>query len=149
MSMQVTLLPSDRVPWRRRPVALLVVGVARLMVRLKPGRLRRVLTFLSRRARPATAERALAARSAVVTVSTRCAGQGCLQRAVATALLCRLTGSWPDWCTGVRTEPFQAHAWVEVDGRAIGEADDIEFYRTVMSVRAVSREKSARTESAS
>lgn len=139
MSMQVALQTSERVPWRRRPAALVMVGVARLLIRLKPKRLREVLSFLSRRARPATAERALAARNAVVTVSTRCAGQGCLQRAVATALLCRLTGSWPDWCTGVRTEPFQAHAWVEVDGRAVGELDDIAFFRTVMSVRAVSR----------
>ncbi|MCK1794769.1 lasso peptide biosynthesis B2 protein [Streptomyces sp. XM4193] len=140
MSMQVSLQTTGRVPWTRRPAALLAVAAARVLIRLRPKRLRRVLSALARGARPADAQRALAARDAVVAVSTRCAGQGCLQRAVATALLCRSAGTWPDWCTGVRARPFQAHAWVEVDGRAVGEPEDIGFYRTVMSVRATARQ---------
>jgi hypothetical protein len=24
-----------------------------------------------------------------------------------------MRGVWPTWCTGVRTPPFSAHAWVE------------------------------------
>ena len=47
-----------------------------------------------------------------------------------------LTGCWPDWCTGVRTEPFRAHAWVEVDGRPVGEGEDARYYRAVMTVPA-------------
>ncbi|MET1071114.1 MAG: lasso peptide biosynthesis B2 protein, partial [Umezawaea sp.] len=120
-----------------RLAALVAVGTARLLTHLSPWRLRLVLETARRGARPATAERALAARSAVVSVSSRCAGQQCLQRAVATALLCRMTGGWPDWRTGVRTEPFRAHAWVEVDGRAIGENEDMSLYRTVLSVPAL------------
>jgi hypothetical protein len=54
---------------------------------------------------------------------------------VATALLCRLGGGWPDWCTGIRTQPFRAHAWVEVDGAAVGESADVTLFHTVMSVR--------------
>ncbi|EQD88249.1 transglutaminase superfamily protein [Saccharopolyspora erythraea NRRL 2338] len=70
---------------------------------------------------PATAGQASAAREQVVSVSLRCAGQGCLQRSIATALLCRARGTRPTWCTGVRTQPFAAHAWVEAEGRLIGE----------------------------
>jgi asparagine synthase (glutamine-hydrolysing) len=36
---------------------------------------------------------------------------------------------------GVRTPPFTAHAWVEADGRPVGEPADITAYRTIISVR--------------
>ncbi|UWM48641.1 lasso peptide biosynthesis B2 protein [Streptomyces carpaticus] len=136
MSMPVTLEASARVPRGRRLLARAAVAVALPLARLSPRRLRRVLGALARRARPATEAEALAARRAVVSVSKRCAGQGCLQRSIATAVLCRLTGCWPDWCTGVRTEPFRAHAWVEVDGRPVGEGEDARYYRAVMTVPA-------------
>ncbi|HEX2312937.1 MAG TPA: lasso peptide biosynthesis B2 protein, partial [Thermomonospora sp.] len=84
----------------------------------------------------ATEAEALAARQAVVTVSVRCAGQHCLPRSIASALLCRLYGRWPDWCTGIRLEPFRAHAWIAVDGRPVGELGDIAYFHTVMAVRA-------------
>ncbi|WP_107115527.1 lasso peptide biosynthesis B2 protein, partial [Streptomyces specialis] len=48
-------------------------------------------------------------------------GQGCLQRALTAALLRRMGGSWPTWCTGVRVAPFRAHVWGEVDGVPVGE----------------------------
>ncbi|GGS14184.1 hypothetical protein GCM10010252_62030 [Streptomyces aureoverticillatus] len=57
-------------------------------------------------------EEALRARQEVTTVSTLCAGRYCLQRSLATALLCRMRGHVPTWCSGVRTTPFGAHAWV-------------------------------------
>ncbi|MCQ8771253.1 lasso peptide biosynthesis B2 protein [Streptomyces telluris] len=125
------------VPWRRRPAVLLAVAVARLLVLLPPRRLRRALTAARNGAAPATAEQALAARQSVTALSPRCAGEGCLQRSVATALLCRMRGVWPDWCTGVRTGPFRAHAWVEVDGRPIGEAHQAPgYYHRLMTVPA-------------
>ncbi|MFC6887040.1 MULTISPECIES: lasso peptide biosynthesis B2 protein [Actinomadura] len=136
MTMPVALEPSARVPRLRRAGALVAVGAARLLMRLPPRRLRAVLCALRRGARPATAGEALAARQAVVTVSVQCAGQGCLQRSLATALLCRAGGAWPDWCTGVRMEPFRAHAWVEVGGDPVGERDDIRAFATTMAVRA-------------
>ncbi|GAA1348396.1 lasso peptide biosynthesis B2 protein [Saccharothrix algeriensis] len=134
--MPITLEAAGRVRLPRRVAALVAVGAARALTRLSPWRLRRALEVVRRGARPATAARALAARSAVVSVSTRCAGQQCLQRAVATALLCRMAGQWPDWRTGVRTEPFRAHAWVEVAGEAVGENEDVSLYRVVFSVPA-------------
>lgn len=135
MSLLTTAELPVRLPWHRHITARCAVGAARLLVLLSPQRLGPVLRTASRAARPATAAEALGARQAVVTVSARCAGQGCLERSVAAALLCRLSGSWPDWCTGVRTQPFRAHAWIEVRGAAIGEAEDITPYRTTMTVR--------------
>ncbi|MFI6695115.1 lasso peptide biosynthesis B2 protein [Streptomyces sp. NPDC050433] len=134
MSMPVTLERTTRVPLRRKAVAKLAVGVARALVPLSPMRLRTALEFLSRGARPATAAGTLSARQAVVASSTRCAGQRCLERSVAVALLCRAGGTWPQWCTGVRVDPFRAHAWVEVDGVAVDEADDMSLYRKTITV---------------
>ncbi|MFE2192372.1 lasso peptide biosynthesis B2 protein [Streptomyces olivaceus] len=105
----------------RQVVPLLVVFVAGILSRLFPSRLRAVLEFTRCRVAPATADQAAAARAAVVAVSLRCAGQACLQRSVATALLCRVRGTWHTWCTGVRANPFSAHAWVEVEGAPVGE----------------------------
>ncbi|WP_443072538.1 lasso peptide biosynthesis B2 protein [Streptomyces sp. RPT161] len=52
----------------------------------------------------------------------------------ASALLCRLGGTWPTWCTGVRTTPFRAHAWVEVGGVPIGEPVPAGYYTPTLKV---------------
>ncbi|GAA1963555.1 lasso peptide biosynthesis B2 protein [Amycolatopsis minnesotensis] len=134
MSVPVALEPRHRLPLRHRIPALLAVGAAHLLSRLPPRRLRAVLEFARRGARPATAAQAYSARSAVVSVSLRCAGRGCLQRSVAAALLSRIRGTWPTWCTGVRTQPFAAHAWIAVDGHPVGEPHPAGYYRTLLSV---------------
>lgn len=126
---------TGRVPWYRGLGSRLAVGIARLLVKLPPARLHRVLRVLSRGTRPATREQALRARQAAVSVSARCAGLGCLQRSVAAALICRAQGRWADWCTGFRIEPFAAHAWVEVDGEPVGEPGDMTMFRTVLAAR--------------
>lgn len=77
------------------------IAAAFVLARFKPGRLRRVLTRCARGARPATYEETLEAYEAVTATSRRCAGRyGCLPRSVAIALVCRMAGSWPDWCAG-------------------------------------------------
>ncbi|SEM64669.1 lasso peptide biosynthesis B2 protein [Streptacidiphilus jiangxiensis] len=119
---------------RRRPLPLLAVGAARVLARVKPARLRRILEFARRGARPATVEQAAAAREQIVAVSLRCAGNNCLQRSVAAALLCRLRGTWPTWCTGVRTHPFAAHAWIQVDGEPVGEPHPAGFFQPLLAV---------------
>ncbi|MFD0475475.1 lasso peptide biosynthesis B2 protein [Nonomuraea thailandensis] len=87
---------------------------------------------LARRgAAPATAAQAKAARDAVIAVSLSCAGQGCLPRSIAAALLCRLRGTWPTWCTGVRVHPFAAHAWIEAGGRPVDEPP-VHYHRTIV-----------------
>ncbi|GAB3972184.1 hypothetical protein GCM10029978_048780 [Actinoallomurus acanthiterrae] len=110
-----------RLSWRHRPAALLAVAAAQVIARRPPARIRAVLAVARRGARPATAAQAKAARDAVIAVSLSCAGEGCLPRSIATALLCRLRGTWPTWRTGVRLHPFFAHAWVEADGHPIDE----------------------------
>ncbi|MGK5543406.1 lasso peptide biosynthesis B2 protein [Streptomyces sp. URMC 127] len=134
MSTPCALEPSAPPPWRRRIAARLVVTAARLIEALPPRRIRTTLTLLRTGAAPATAPQAQSARDAVVAVSLRCAGQGCLQRSIATALLCRLGGTWPTWCTGVRTAPFRAHAWVEADGVPIGETEPPGYYTPTLTV---------------
>ena len=62
---------------------------------------------------------------AVLASSMRCRGEYCLQRSIATALLCRAAGCWPEVRIGARPRPFQAHAWVAVRGVAVGELPEM------------------------
>jgi len=136
--------PREPLSPRRRVAPLLAVAAARVLTRTSPGRMRRILAFACRGAVPATTAQTLAARTAVVAVSARCAGEGCVQRSVATALLCRVRGVWPTWCSGVRTEPFRAHAWVEVDGEPVGEPASTALFHRVMTVPAQPAARGAR-----
>ncbi|MGP3980306.1 lasso peptide biosynthesis B2 protein [Streptomyces sp. KR80] len=124
------------VPLRRRILVRLVVGAARLLATQRPRRIRTVLDWLRRGARPATFDQAQAARDTVVAVSLACGGrEGCLPRSLATTLLCRLHGQWPTWCVGVRRlAPFGAHAWVEAEGRKVGEEYPPDYLRTFFTV---------------
>ncbi|MBZ4318930.1 lasso peptide biosynthesis B2 protein [Streptomyces sp. SCA2-4] len=130
----MALAERHRLPLIRRALPLLAVGAARPLARLSPARLRAVLEFARRGAAPARAAQAAAAREEVVAVSMRCAGQNCLQRSIATALLCSARGVWPTWCTGVRTHPFAAHAWVEAEGRPVGEPYPEGYYKPLLTV---------------
>lgn len=124
------------VPLPRRIAARFAVAVATLLAKLKPHTLRRVLGIIRRSTKPADYDTAKAARDAVLAVSLRCLGpQGCLPRSVAVALLCRLSGTWPTWCVGVRVmPPFGAHAWVEADGVPVDENLPAQYFRPLMTV---------------
>ena len=119
-----------------RALAGIAVASARLLAMLPPRQIRSILTWLRRRARPATPEQALDARDTVVKVSLSCAGpEGCLARSLATVVLCRMRGQWATWCVGVRrSPPFTAHAWVEVDGSAISEPYPPDYFRKFFTV---------------
>lgn len=134
MSIQVAITGRPRLSWYRRPAPMLATGLARLLAGRSPARIRTVLTILRAGARPAGAAEAAAARAAVVAVSVRCAGEGCVQRAIAVALLCRLHGTWPTWCSGIRMNPFMAHAWVEVDGEPVDEPYPAGYHRALITV---------------
>jgi hypothetical protein len=137
MSMPEAVLYQPRsVPLRRRLLAYAAVGVARLLATLSPRRIRAVLGWLRRGARPATFEQAKAARDTVVAVSLTCAArEGCVARSLATVLLCRVRGVWPTWCVGARrVPPFAAHAWVEADGVPVGEDYPPDYFRTFFTV---------------
>ena len=137
MSMPEAVFYQTRaVPLPRRIVTYLVVGAARLLATRSPRRIRAVLGWLRRGARPATFEQAKAARDAVVAVSLHCAArEGCLARSLATVLLCRLRGQWPTWCVGARRlPPFAAHAWVEADGMMVGEDYPPDYFRVLFTM---------------
>jgi hypothetical protein len=137
MSMPEVVFHQPRsVPLGRRTVARLAVGAARLLATQSPRRIRTVLGWLRRGARPATLDEAKAARDAVVAVSLTCAArEGCVPRSLATILLCRLRGSWPTWCVGARRlPPFAAHAWVEAEGVMVGEDFPPDYFRTLFTV---------------
>ena len=50
----------------------------------------------------------------------------CLQRSFVTAYLLRKHGVSAQMVLGAQKLPFKAHAWVEVDGRAINERFDVQ-----------------------
>jgi Transglutaminase-like superfamily len=129
------------VPVMRRLAARVVLGPAVLLSYLPPRRLRAVLELVSRGARPASGAQADGAREAMCAVSLRCAApRGCLPRSLGAALLCRLGGTWPTWCTGVRmVPPFAAHAWIEVDGRPVGEGVPDDYFTRLLTVAPVDR----------
>ncbi|NGO47840.1 lasso peptide biosynthesis B2 protein [Streptomyces ureilyticus] len=135
MSMPLAMPERKKPPLRRRVAGHTAVIAARLLARTSPRRICRILALLARGARPCSAEDAQRARDTVVAVSALCAGEGCLPRSLATVLLCRMTGTQPTWCTGVRTEPFRAHAWVEVGETPVGEPWPAGYYRPMLRVR--------------
>lgn len=134
MSGQFALEDRTRVPFVRSILPRVAVCAALVLSRSKPKHLKRVLKAASKGARAATQREASKARREVVGVSVVCSGQGCLPRSIAVAVLCRMRGSWPDWCTGVRTSPFIAHAWVEAEGIPIGETFESGHFYVVSRV---------------
>lgn len=112
------------------------VRIAGLVVVLSPRRIEWLLVQLHRGSRPASFEEAERWRRQVVAVSPAAAGRfGCLPRSVATVLLSRRYGAWTTWCVGVRNElPFAAHAWVEAEGRLVGEAGDMNTFSRLVVV---------------
>ncbi|MFE6282649.1 lasso peptide biosynthesis B2 protein [Streptomyces sp. NPDC057877] len=124
------------VPFTRRLAARLVLLPAVVLSLLPPRRIRALLGVVRRGAPPATAAQAKNARDAMCAVSLLCAGpKGCLPRSLGAALLCRLTGSWPTWCTGASmVPPFSAHAWIEAEGRPIGEGVPDDYFRRLLAV---------------
>lgn len=50
----------------------------------------------------------------------------CMQRSFVLTYLLRRNGVHATWVLGAQKLPFKAHAWVEVDGRAINERVDVQ-----------------------
>ncbi|MFI0484441.1 lasso peptide biosynthesis B2 protein [Actinomadura sp. 9N215] len=133
---QVMAIDRAAFTLRERTAARVAVLAARILAKQPPQRLRRVLRIVGKGARPATYDEAARARRVVVNTSWRCTGpKGCLPRSIATVLLCRLRGTVPTWCVGVRIiPPFGAHAWVIAEGRDVDEPFPEGYHRTLISV---------------
>lgn len=81
--------------------------------------------------------RVLRWKGALCTISGRCrSNQGCLERSVATFILCRSLGLDVVWVSGFRPVPFLSHAWVEVGGVPVGEAAFVRDFQVIASVGA-------------
>jgi hypothetical protein len=134
----VSVAPSQPVTvgLRDRLAAATAVGLARVIARLPPKRIRELLTKVKAGARPAGYAETRAARDTVLTVSVRCCGlRACLPRSIAVALLCRARGVWPTWCVGViAAPPFTAHAWVEADDLPVDELVEAKFLKKLFDV---------------
>jgi hypothetical protein len=50
----------------------------------------------------------------------------CLELSLAFVLFALTKGLSASWCVGVASEPFRAHAWVELSGKPFREADRFE-----------------------
>jgi hypothetical protein len=58
----------------------------------------------------------------------------CLQKASVTTSLLRQHGIPADMKIGVRKQPFHAHAWVEVDGKVVGDHQNVrKYFREIAS----------------
>ncbi|MFJ3928183.1 lasso peptide biosynthesis B2 protein [Streptomyces sp. NPDC090022] len=138
MSVTTALPARAAFPLRRRLAARTTVGAARLLACLAPHRLERALTRIARGAVPATEAQAAGARELVLAASVSMNGhRACLPRSVAVALTCRLGGTWPTWCVGtLMSPPFSPHAWVEAEGRLIGEKGTPAHWARLITVAA-------------
>lgn len=123
---------GDRTDAVTTMMARLSAGAGLLLSHLPPAAIRRILTAVVGRGRKPDYEEVVFCRRAIVAVSRMCAGEGCLPRSIATALMARWYGFGVTWCTGVQDRPFAAHAWVEVDGRPVDEVADLSGFHRIM-----------------
>jgi len=123
-----------RSSFRERCVARIAVSTAMAMSRLSPSMIKKILVMIVRTGKRPSTGYVKHYRQLVASVSAFCAGEGCLPRSIAIALVARMHGYGVTWCTGVKDRPFIAHAWVEVDGKPIGEVSDLSNFNRLMVV---------------
>jgi hypothetical protein len=121
-------LPA-RVP--RPPLADAATAVAALIaasvvLRVAPLRLTLVLARTARACtrEPSTSQEAQRAVAAHDWATRYFPGRAaCLERSLAVFLASCSRRRRVAWCIGARFDPCESHAWIEVEGRAIGEPD--------------------------
>lgn len=50
----------------------------------------------------------------------------CLETSLAFVLFALTKRLFVSWCVGVKIQPFEAHAWIEIDGKPFRESETIE-----------------------
>jgi ATP-binding cassette subfamily B protein len=124
--------------FRDRVYARLAVLLARRLERAKPSDVERTLQRWANRFPPAEERMVAVYRNAVCAASRRCRGQeGCLLRSLSVVVMGRMRRESVSWCTGIDDKPFRAHAWVEVNGKPVGEPAEVETYAKTMEVPSV------------
>lgn len=58
----------------------------------------------------------------------------CLESSLAFVLLALAKGLSATWCVGVATQPFRAHAWVEISGEPFRESKLKQDFRKLITV---------------
>lgn len=114
----------------------LVVAAARLLAKRSPDRIEKVMSLAAKGAQPASYLQIRDTQRTVLSVSAICAGDGCLHRSISVALLCRMTGTFPEWKTGIQMDPFRAHAWVQAEGKSADHGMDPDTWIELITVTA-------------
>lgn len=125
MSSLMALPETDEVTTREQLVGAISLVTAYALMRLPFPVVTKTVTFVGRRARPASLPDGQAAVAAVRHAARWFPGRAaCLETSLGAVIVARLHGRRLDWCIGARTLPYAAHAWVEADRRPVGEAPD-------------------------
>ncbi len=127
MSLELSLNPiTIKVTWidRLRGLFALVIAYSALNF-LSLSRICKILGILKPRcSREMTTEEADIAWGAVRKTSFFFFGRAaCIELSLAFIVFALTKGLSATWCVGVATEPFQSHAWVEIDGQPFREND--------------------------
>ena len=110
----------------RRPHRIVAARLLLAVTARRPAMLHRVLGAAARAARrDATIAEATTIHRTLTSASLRCASPyGCQPRSVALTVWCLLTRRRVSWVVGAATAPLGLHAWVEAQGRPVGESVD-------------------------
>jgi len=135
--MNIPLFPEriEQVPRRIKLLTRMALFLSAPLNRVSPQTIEQVLTHLTKRLPAATEEQVLDIRAATCAVSRRCRSQdGCIRRSLAVATATCLIRRSVSWCTGYAQDPFRAHAWVELNGKPVGEPKEIYMYTKTIDV---------------
>lgn len=58
----------------------------------------------------------------------------CLEESVSAMLTLSLAGYRASWCHGVAADPLRLHAWIEADGKRVGEPASTELFTPIMRI---------------
>lgn len=108
-----------------RLLAPLCLTLATGLLRLRFGRVVALTRWTTRRCRQsATPVEAASMTTAVRSAARHRSGRvACLEQSLAAVLMAGLRRRSIQWCIGARLMPYASHAWIEIDGRPIGEPE--------------------------
>ncbi|MGH3978675.1 MAG: lasso peptide biosynthesis B2 protein [Pseudonocardiaceae bacterium] len=143
------LAPAQPLPWGHLVLAVPTL-VAVLLVR-HAGRRRRSFARMIALLRAATRRPCRHASPQAVDQALHCVRHmanflpcriACLEESIAAMLVLAATGQSAIWCHGVATDPIRLHAWLTVNGVAVGEPASIARYTPLLQVPDASRTSS-------
>ena len=135
MSSPVRMEKRTKLSFKNKITAFFCANVSFFLIRLPPKKLSKIIEKLSKRTQSATPAEVEQWSTYINSINVRCAGNGCLQRSVAVMLWGIIARRTPDWISGFQVSPFIAHAWVEIDGKPIGEEIDLSKFQKIIFVK--------------